>query len=467
MELAIIILYFIGMLLIGVYAYRKGRVSRSDGFFVADRKGSSLLITGSLLATIIGASATVGMAGWGFTGGLTAVWWLLVGSVGLIILALVWAKSVRRFGLYTLPELVEKQYGKGAGFVASILIVVSWVAIIAAQIVAAGKILGVLVSGHDTLLMVIPALVFIAYTILGAQYSIIRTDFIQSTLLIGGILIALFMVLSRVGWIDGLTELPTEYFSFPVSNTFGWIDLLSLLILTGGTYVVGPDIYSRLFCAKDEQVAKSSALYTGLAIIPISFFIIIIGMGAYILNDQIASEQAFPYVIKELLPVGLSGLVIAALLAAIMSSADTCLLTTSTIFTEDIYSRIFTGTGEKKRLMISRLGIVVIGVVALLIALQLGGIISSLMLAYTIYTSGIVLPVLIGFYRDKFKVNSFGALAAIIGGGGTALAVEILSGRTALEVKLLEADEYKLLGIGVCALLLFGVSWITGRSVSK
>jgi SSS family solute:Na+ symporter len=230
---------------------------------------------------------------------------------------------------------------------------------------------------------------------------------------------------------------------------------------------VGPDIYSRLFCAKDEQVAKSSALWAGLAIIPISLFIIIIGMGAKILYPDIPSEQAFPTVIGELLPVGLSGLVLAALLAAIMSSADTCLLTTSTIFTEDIYKRIFPGTGEKKRLMISRLGIVIIGIVALLIALQLGGVISSLLLAYTIYTSGIVLPVLVGFHKDKFKVNSYGALAAIIGGGGTALVVKLLGGGTKLDVRLWDANDFQLLGFGICAFLLFSVSWITRRSIHQ
>lgn len=454
-ELLIVCFYFLVMLVIGVYVYRRGRVSKSDGFYVADRKGSKLLITGSLLASIVGASATVGLAGWGFTQGLSGAWWLLVGSVGLIILSFTWVKRVRRFGLYTLPELVERQYSKEAGFVASILIVVSWIAIIAAQIIAAGKVLGILFSGSDTLLMLIPALVFIAYTALGAQYSIIRTDFIQSILLMGGILIALFLVLSKVGWIDGLVNsdsLSSDYFSFPVSNAFDWVDLLSLLILAGGTYIVGPDIYSRLFCAKNEEVAKSSALWTGLAIIPIAFFIVIIGMGARVLFPDISSEQAFPTVIENVLPVGLSGLVTAALLAAIMSSADTCLLTTSTIFTEDIYKRIFPNTGEQQRLMISRLVIIIIGVIALLIALQLGGIIKSLLLAYTIFTSGIVLPVLIGFHKDKFKVNSLGALAAIIGGGGTALVL-----------KLLNADELQLLGVGVCAMLLFGVSWITKR----
>ena len=456
MDLFIVGIYFLVMLLIGAYAYRKGRASRSDSFYVADRKGSGLLITGSLLATIVGASATVGMAGWGgFLKGLSGGWWLLAGTLGLLVLSLFWARTVRRFGLYTLPELVEKQYGREAGFVASVLIVVSWVGIIAAQISAAGAILSVLISSSSTLTVVIPALVFIAYTILGAQYSIIRTDFIQSGILMVGILITVFMVLNEVGWLSGLKDsLPSEYFSFPVRDGFGWYDLVSLVILAGATYVVGPDIYSRIFCARDEKVAKTSALSVAMLIVPIGFAIVLIGMGAKVLFSSADYQQAFPLVIQEVLPVGLSGLVIAALLAAIMSSADTCLLTTSTILSEDIAKKLLPDISERKGLVISRLGIFAIGIVALVVVLETDkGIIDNLLLAYTVFTSGIVLPVLAGFYKERLRVNSWGALAAIIGGGTTALVV-----------KLKEIDNLELLGLGVCVLLLFGVSWATKRN---
>ena len=104
-------------------------------------------------------------------------------------------------------------------------------------------------------------------------------------------------------------------------------------------------------------------------------------------------------------------------------------------------------------MLISRIGIVVIGAFSLIVALELKGIISSLFLAYTIFTSGIVIPVVAGFYKDKAKVNSVGALAAIIGGGGTALAV-----------KLAGVANLELLGFAVCGILLFGVSWMTNRS---
>ena len=108
LELTIIALYFLGMIAVGMISRRKAR--GVDEFFVAGRKGSSLFITGSLLATIVGGSATVGMAGWGFSRGLTGAWWLLVGSIGLIVLGIFLAQKVRNFALYTLPELVEKQY---------------------------------------------------------------------------------------------------------------------------------------------------------------------------------------------------------------------------------------------------------------------------------------------------------------------------------------------------------------------
>jgi SSS family solute:Na+ symporter len=476
LDLAIIIIYFLGMIAIGIHAYRKKESSTQNGFFVANRSGSALFIIGSLCATIIGASVTLGMAGRGYRMGLPGAWWLLVGSVGLFILAFFFARTVRRFGLYTLPELVEKQYNsKTAGLVASILIVVAWLAVIAAQIIAAGKILSILLPNVDlSLIMIISALVLILYTFLGGQYSVIRTDLVQFIIIIVGTLACLGLVLDRAGGFSGLhANLPSDYFSFPVSARFAWPQLVTLLILTGSTYVVGPDMYSRLFCARNEKVARASALSAALITIPFAFIIVLIGMGAMALFPDIASqhpnlsfvqasEMAFPTVIKEVLPIGVSGLVIAALLAAMMSSADTCLITTSTILSADIYKRASPHASERKVLIISKLGVILIGAVSLIVALKAGGIINTLLLAYTVFTSGVVLPVVAGFFKDTLKVNSIGAVAAIIGGGGTALAV-----RQLLHLQSDPLNPKNLIGFGVCAVLLFGVSWITRIVINR
>jgi SSS family solute:Na+ symporter len=175
--LIIIVLYFLGMLAIGIVSRRKAR--GADDFFVAGRRSSSPFIIGSLLATIIGGSATIGMAGLGFKQGLTGAWWLLVGSIGLVFLGLFLAKKVRSLALYTLPELVEKQYERRMALATSILIVVAWIGIIAAQVIAAGQILGILGMGSPTMWMVIFTAIFVTYTILGGQHAIIRTDALQ------------------------------------------------------------------------------------------------------------------------------------------------------------------------------------------------------------------------------------------------------------------------------------------------
>jgi len=453
--LIIIAVYFLAVIVIGIVS--KKSAQGADNFFVAGRKGSSLLITGSLLATIVGGSATVGMAGLGFSRGLTGAWWLLVGSIGLVILGLFFARKVREFGLYTLPELVEKQYDSRIALAASILIVVAWIGIIAGQIVAAGKILGVLGIGNPLLWMVVFTTIFIIYTILGGQFAVIRTDTLQIGIIFAGIFGGLLLVLSQVGGLSGLkSSLSPEQFAFPLSSQFDGTELVTLLLLVGLTYVVGPDMYSRLFCAKDGRTARASVFWAALLIIPFALGITLIGMVASILFPQISPEQAFPTVIKEVLPPFLGGVVLAALLCAVMSSADTTLLSASTILTVDIVGRLRPSLSQDKILSLSRWGIVVLGVSSLILALILKGVISALLFAYTIYTCGLILPVIAGFYKDKLKVTSLGALAAIIGGGSAALISRVF------DIKYLDLG-----GLLISGLLLFIVSFINNRMKNR
>jgi len=453
--LIIIALYFLGMIAIGLVSRRRAR--GADDFFVAGRKGSSLLITSSLLATIVGGSATVGMAGLGFTQGLTGVWWLLVGSVGLVFLGLFFAKKVRQFGLYTLPELVGKQYDSRIALAASVLIVVSWMGIIAGQIVASGKILSVLGMGSPVMWMIVFSAIFVAYTLLGGQYAIIRTDALQIGIIFAGIFGGLALLLTRLGGLSGLqASLSPEQFAFPLSSHFGGYDLIKLLLLVGLTYVVGPDMYSRLFCAKDIKTARVSVFWVALLIVPFAFGITLIGMGASALFPHISPEQAFPTVINEVLPPFLGAVVLAALLGAVMSSADTCLLTASTILTVDIVGRFKPSLSQREILSLSRWGIVVLGLCSLLLALTLKGVINALLFAYTVYTCGLILPVIAGFYKNRLKVTPLGALVAIIGGG----AVALIS-------KLFDINYLDLGGLLLSGLLLFIVSFIDNKIRSK
>ena len=452
-QLLIVIVYFLAIIGIGVWSKR--RAGSQNGFFVAHRRGTLPLITGSLVATAIGGSALIVTSKLGFELGLPGAWWLLVGSVGLVILGVFFARRVRGAALYTLPELVEKQYDRRVSLAAAILIVIAWTGVVAGQIVAAGSFLSILGIGSTTFWVVIFTAVVVVYAILGGQFSIIRTDVFQAPIFFIGIFIVLALVFSRVGGLEGLkASLPLDYFSFPTNPAFDWKMLLSFLILVGATYVVGPDMYSRIFCAKGEKTAQQSAILSAFLFIPLAFAITLIGMSAKVLYPQIMPDQAFPQVITTMLSPGLSGLIIAALVAALMSSADTCLLSQSVILTEDIIKRAHPALDERKTVLLTRLSLIGLGLVALGLALTLKTVYESLLFAYTVFTCGLVVPVIAGFYKDKLKVTPRGALAALIGGG----IIGLLGKIPGLDIPL--KGDLGLIGFAVSAIILFGVSFL-------
>jgi SSS family solute:Na+ symporter len=450
LRLLIIVVCSLAMIGIGLGARKKVRTE--SGFFVAQRQMSLPFIAGSLVGTAVGGSVTVGMAGLGFGQGLTGAWWLLVGSVGLVILGIFFARRVRGAALYTLPELVEKQYDRRVGLAASILIVVAWVGVVAGQIVAAGKVLSILGIGSVNLWMVIFSTVLVAYSVLGGQLAAIGTDLFQAIMIYLGIFIGLGLVLTQVGGLGGLRlSLPQDYFSFPVSSQFNWKALLSLLILVGATYVVGPDMYTRLFCAKNEKTAQRATFLSAIFFVPLAFAVVLIGMSAKVLYPGITPEQAFPKVISAIPSPILSGLILTALVVAPLSS---CLLNQGVILTQDIIKRFHPLLSEKKTILLTRCNIIILGLLALGLAMILKGVISSLLFAYTIFTCGLVVPVIAGFYKDRLKVTPRGALAALIGGGITCLMGKI----PGLNVPL--KGDLGLIGFAVSAVLLFGVSFL-------
>ncbi|MFY9399675.1 MAG: sodium:solute symporter family protein, partial [Desulfomonilia bacterium] len=140
---ALIVLYLLAMIVIGALSF--GRARSVPGFYVGSRTCGTWLITGSLLATIAGASSTLGIAGLGYSLGMVGAWWMLAGAGGLIVMSVWLAKRIWSSRAYTLPEILTAQYGSpAAGIVSSLLIVLAWIGVIAAQIVASGKILTLL-----------------------------------------------------------------------------------------------------------------------------------------------------------------------------------------------------------------------------------------------------------------------------------------------------------------------------------
>ncbi len=429
--------YLLVLVLVGAFGTR--RVFDPESFYLAGRSLRPFVLTATLCATILGASSTLGMAGLGFSEGMTGAWWMLSGVLGLFVLSFVFAEKVRATGCYTLPELIGSQYDKRVRLAASVLILVSWVGIIAAQIVASGKLLGALFGSDQVAFMIGSAAVFVFYTGFGGQRAIVRTDIIQLFILVLGLTLILFRSFELVG----LGILSGQ--SFPTAPAKSGSEVLGLVLVVGSTYLVGPDIYSRLFSAQDPKAARRSSLLAAFILIPLAFGITSLGLCAQALFPGIEAEQALPALMTQTLsPLG-QGIVALALLSALMSSADTTLLTASSIFTLDLYKAARPGSSRSGLMKASKLGTFLIGFLALLSAIRMPEIIATLLSAYTVFAGGLIVPVLAGFYKDRLDLTSSGALVALVGGGGTALVF---------------GDKWPLLGMVVSALLLFGTSWL-------
>lgn len=435
----VIAVYLLAMLAIGALGRR---IKGLEGFHLAGRRIKLVHLTGTFCASIIGASSTLGMAGLGFSNGLPGAWWMLSGTAGLLVLAAFFAKKVRESGCFTLPELVGSFYGDTSRIAASILIVVSWIGVIAAQILAAGKVLGAVMGGEEMLFMAACTAVFVIYTVHGGQGSVVRTDLVQLLIILTGMAFLFSRGLEAAG--PGLL---LEQ-SFPTSARMDGWQVLSMLAIVGSAYLVGPDMHSRMLSSHSPGEARASAALSALILIPLAFLITSLGIFACRLYPAASAEDAILVLMTGLLSPALQGLVAAAMLAAFMSSADTSLMTATSILTLDLFRRAFPNSSEQRLMAVSRLSVAVLGFSALALAASSPGIIQTLMIAYTVFTSGLLFPVIAGFYKQRLGLTPSGALAALMGGGITAV---------------LFGQSYPLLGMAVSAVLLFGTSCLERR----
>ena len=399
-----LVIYLVLLILIAARSARS--VKDIPDFFVARKKASAKAVAGSLVATILGGSAVIGAVDSGAKLGGAASWFMLVGALGLLAL-IPFAGKACALAKYTLPDLVEKLYGKGPRLVASFVIPVAWTGIVAAQIIAAAKLLMTFTPMSYTTAAIVSAIVFTGYTLAGGQQSILKTDFLQACLIILGLVLLAGFAFADCGAVNlgGTPSAP----AFPFNTNFTPFDLFLLILTYGTTYTAGPDIFSRIFCAKDTGTAKKAIVGAACMLIPVAFIIGFLAVyGAGIENVSGAHITA---IAGKVFPQPLIPLFALALLSVVLSSADTTLLSSSIIICE-----LFRGNSLAK----ARIVIFANGIVALLLALVFNDIIGTLLLALAVYAGAFTVPILWGLLGLRARPQF--VAAAIILGGSLALA---------------------------------------------
>ena len=416
------------------------KVKNFDDYVVAGRKQSSPFVFMSLMATVLGASATVGIAARAESIGFAAFWWLAVGAIGFWFQAALLSKPVHDLDVRTLPEIAEKTVGKTGRKLVALIIAVSWIGIIAAQFAAVAGFIG-LVLGHDagTQSVLITAVIVIVYTLLGGQLSVVRTDALQfgiltlgffaaAVYLFGGFSGAENAALQAAGNLAASSSTFNSaglatFGSFNLLNEkFGASDLAIMLFTIGGAYFLGPDVISRNLVAKNATSARKAVVAGSFAILVFSVIIVLLGMWAATYAPATAGSTTNPLfrLASGVLPLPLAALLSVGLLSALLSSADTCLINSAAIFGSDILNT--------RRISVVRISVVVIGIIATYLALQGKDIIGLLTMAYSVYTPGIVAPLAVAIIaHKKFKVKKTLWYAGVIIGGLFGLIPAILA----------------------------------------
>jgi SSS family solute:Na+ symporter len=260
----------------------------------------------------------------------------------------------------------------------------------------------------------------------GGQLSILRTDFMQACLIILGLLlVAGFALFGGNAPTRPLSEIRQSAPKFPFNANFSPLDLFLLILTYGTTYTAGPDIFSRMFCAKDTATAKKAIGMAAITLIPVAFIIGFLAVyGVTLENVQGAHITA---IADKVLPSALIPLVALALLSVVLSSADTTLLSSSVIlygmFRRQGSNADASGANGAKTgrgLGGIRITILLNGIVALLLALVFTDIIGTLLLALAVYAGAFTVPILWGLLGLKAKPKF--VAAAIVAGGILALA---------------------------------------------
>ena len=405
----VITAYFLVVIVIGVISWFK--IKTPADYYIAGKRAGIFQVSGSLLATILGGSAIMGTIELSHKIGWAALWFLSSAAIGLLFLVPL-SKYVSRYGNFTLPELLGRFYGEKTEIIASAIIPAAWTGIIAVQIITAAKVLiasNILSYQQGA---VVAGIVFIVYTLFGGQISIIKTDIFQAFLIIAGIIILTVFIIKESPEIFP----EKNHIEHLFNSSFTPFDLLILILTYSVTFVVGPDIYSRIFCAKNEKTASKSVLIVAMIMIPIAFLLTYIG----IYSSQSETEGIINFA-GHLLPDLMYGLFIVALLSAVMSSADTTLLNSSMIL-----SRLISGNLNKPlSLKLTRLFVVLLGFISIIISIFVNSIIDALLFALTLFSGAFTIPTLFGLLGVPTKKHNI--ISAVIIGGIMALSGKIIN----------------------------------------
>jgi SSS family solute:Na+ symporter len=356
----IIAVYFAIVFAIGFYHSRKTTNARN--YFLAGSSVGWFAVGASLFATNISSEHFIGLAGSGASTGLAVGCYEWSASFCLFILGWVFVPHYLKSKVYTMPEFLERRFNPACRWYLTVISLLAYVFTKISVALFAGGILIREVFGWDYMTSAILLVVATGiYTVSGGLAAVIYTDLFQAFLLLGGAIVLTFLGLDKAGGFEGLrSSLPPDFFHMikPIDHpSYPWLGTtLGTLILGIWYWCTDQVIVQKTLSARGVEDARKGAFFcAALKLLPV-FILVLPGLCARaIWPNEVTGDNAYPLLVTRLLPPGLTGLMIAALLAALMSSLSSVFNSCSTLITMDIYKKLRPEASERSLVNVGRL----------------------------------------------------------------------------------------------------------------
>ena len=415
LDIIVVMIYTAGMLGLGWYGMRRSKTH--EDYLVAGRNLGPTLYMGTMATTVLGGASTVGTVRLGYVHGISGFWLCAALGLGIIALNLFLAKPLLRLKIFTVTQVLERRYNPMARQASAAIMLAYALMIGVTSTLAMGTVLQVLLDLPFWMSLLLGGGVVVVYSTIGGMWSLTLTDIVQFVIKTVGLMFILLPVClyKAGGWDTLVAKLPAASFAW---TSIGWDTIITYFLIYFFGILIGQDIWQRVFTARDEKVCQRAGTTAGVYCVLYGLACALIGMAAHvIMPDLVNPNNAFAEMIKTQLPEGIRGLLMAAALAAMMSTASAGLLAASTTLTEDLLPKL--RGGKQSSLGINRLFTLLTGLVVLGIALAVNDVISALTLAYNLLVGGMLIP-LIGAIFWK-RATTAGAICSMSLGFATAL----------------------------------------------
>lgn len=418
----IVCLFMGGLFIFGLICSKT--IKDPDDWVVAGHSLGVIPLSGTYFATIISATSIVSYMGYYYLQGWAGMW-NFAGTLVTSFVACIWvAKKLRSFGMTTVPEYIEMRFGRTHSLIASIIVLIGATTLMAAQVMASVVILQAMVDWSTVTCCIVVLIVFVAFTALGGMKAVAWTDTICAYVIIIGIWVMAIKFLGMVGGFNGMMTgikaINPEFVSAFTSKITP-VTALGWTVTWGICNFGAPQFVGRFLTATTpESSAKSqgiTALMLGIFYLPL----VLVGLsGMLILPGIEKQDMVFTALVTQKLGAVSGGIMFAAVIAAIISTADSLLLLASTTFTRDIWKKFVNpNMSAKSELNMARVSTVVIGILGVLLMFTINTAIQFIQArAVTLMGSAIAMLVLIGAFNKN--ITSAGAMASMMSGFVTA-----------------------------------------------